>query len=631
MSEQHVERRLAAILAADVAGYSRLMAANEEATLAALRACRAVIDGLVRERRGRVFSTAGDSVVAEFASPVAAVRCAVDAQRALAVFNADLAEDRRMRFRVGVHLGDVMVEDDNLHGDGVNIAARLQEIAEPGGICVSEEAFRQVQRVVEYVFDDAGIQQLKNIAQPVHVFRVALQRSADSRAASAHRPHRPRGWQIAVGGALAGAAIVALATMVWRPPSSAPPPGAAADVQQSLPFPDRPSIAVLPFDNIGDDPAQEYFADGIAEDIITDLSRIPGLFVIARNSSFTYKGESVNIADVSRDLGVRYVLEGSVRKSGNQVRISAQLIDGITGGHVWAERYDRELTDVFAVQDEVTQEVVAALEVKLAEPNRRRMRRAETANMAAYDLFLRAREKQNGFNKEDNVAARELLAEAIALDPDYARAHAFLAWTHLDDWRLGWTDYDPRSLESAARFAQKAVELNADVAGGHAVLGDIYVWQQQHELAIEKLEHAVMLQPNRADFHAMLGDVLTWSGRAEEGLLEVDVARRLNPNGASDYLWNLGHAYFVLRRYDDAITAFDEAAAISPEFWPALIIKASAHGHLGHAVEARNAAALASDINPKLATDMASVAAPYANAADFDHLMAGLRKAEIVD
>ncbi len=520
-----------------------------------------------------------------------------------------------MQFRIGVHLGDVMVEGDDLLGDGVNIAARLQEIAAPGGVSVSDEIHRQVHRLVDFAFDDAGTQELKNIAQPVHVYRVATGQAARSAVAAAPRTRRAHLWQVALGSALVGAAVVALAVVFWppAPPSSPVPaqPDVAAPAPPALSLPDRPSIAVLAFDNLGDDAEQEYFADGIAEDIITDLSRIPGLFVIARNSSFTYKGASVNVADISRELGVRNILEGSVRKAGDRVRITTQLIDGTTGGHVWAERYDRELTDVFAVQDEVTQQVVAALKVQLTEPNRRRMRRPQTANMQAYDLVLPARERQNRLTEKDNIAARELLTEAIALDPEYARAHSFLAWTHLDDWRPGWTDYDPQSLESAIRLAQRAVELNAEDPGAHAILGDAYVWQKRHELAIGELNQAVMLQPNRADFHAMLGEVLTWAGRADEGLPEINLARRLNPNNETGYSWNQGHALFQLRRYDDAIAALAEANQRGRDFWPAHLLQAASYGHLGRLSEAETAAALATALNPLLLTDVGSVAAPY--------------------
>ena len=467
-----MERRLATILAADVVGYSRLMEADEEATLATLNAYRRFIDERIVDHRGRVFGGAGDSVIAEFASPVEAVRCGVKIQQELATRNAELPEDRRMQFRIGVNLGDVMAEGENLFGDGVNIAARLEQLADPGGIYVSDDIYRQVEGKVDVAFDDLGEQRVKNITKPLRVFRARL------------------GEDMAAG---------------------------ALGSSEPLPLPDKPSIAVLPFTNISGDLEQEYFSDGITEDIITDLSKVSALFVIARNSVFTYKGRAVRVQEVSRDLGVRYVVEGSVRKSGNRVRITAQLIDGMSGGHMWAERYDRDLTDIFALQDEITEKIVAALQVKLTEGEQEQVARRYTENLVAYDYFLRGRADQARATKETNAQAREMFERAIELDPNFAGAYAVLSHTYSRDWSYQWSD-DTQALERASEAAKKAVTLDDSLPLAHARLAWIYLWRRQHEQAIAEVKRAIFLDPNFAEGYARLGIILTYAGRPGEGI-----------------------------------------------------------------------------------------------------------------
>ncbi len=427
-----MERRLAAILAADVVGYSRLMEADEEATARTLSTYREIIDGLVASHHGRVFGSAGDSVIAEFASPIEAVRCAVEIQRELEAHDVDLPEDRRMRLRIGVNLGDVMVEGDNLLGDGVNIAARLETLADPGGISLARSVFDQVKKQLDLGYEYLGEHEVKNIAEPVPVYRVLTAPGAAGKVIGEIKQATQSWKRVAVAAVLVVLIGVAGAVMWLRP--WAPDVEPASVERMAFPLPDKPSIAVLPFANMSDDPSQDYFADGMTEDLITDLSKISGLFVIARNSTFTYKGKTVTIRQVAEELGVRYVLEGSVRRAGDQVRINAQLIDATTGGHVWAERYDSSLTDVFALQDKVTQNIVTALAVNLTAGERERQARKETDSPDAYDAFLRGWAHYRLFTPEDLGKSVPYFEQAIQLDPNYGRAHAALAAVYRESW-----------------------------------------------------------------------------------------------------------------------------------------------------------------------------------------------------
>ncbi len=535
MENAGVIRKLAVILAADVVGYSRLMAADEEGTLALLNARRQVIDELIARHHGRIFGTAGDSVIAEFASPVEAVRAAAAIQEEIVRRNADLPEPRRMLFRVGVNLGDVMVGGDDLFGDGVNVAARLEAMAEPGGLCISGAVYDQVRNKVELGFEDLGERALKNIADPVRVFGLRRDRQADP---------APRAAAMATG----------------RPSA-------------------LPSIAVLPFANFGGEPEQDYFADGLTEDLITELSRFQELRVIARNSVMTYKGKPARVQEVGRDLGVRYVLEGSVRKAGARVRITAQLIEAATGHHLWAERYDRDLADIFEVQDEVTSRIVATLAGKLGESERRRARSRQTENLEAYDCVLRGREFWLKFTPEANREARALYETAIELDPDYARAYAGLAWTYLVEHSERWAGPEERPLERALAYARQGVEVNPASHSNHLALGQVCLSKGLHDEALEALETAIALNPNDADGYAFLARALTFAGRPEEAIELVEKAhQRLNPAAPRWYALNLGMALYLARRYEDAITAFRKGRPLGDVGYRWL---AATHGQLG--------------------------------------------------
>ncbi len=392
-----------------------------------------------------------------------------------------------------------------------------------------------------------------------------------------------------------------------------------------LKLPDKPSIAVLPFTNMSDDRQQEYFSDGITEDIITDLSKVSGLFVIARNSSFKFKGKSVDVRNVARDLGVRHVLEGSVRKAGNRVRITAQLIDGETGNHVWAERYDRDLTDVFAVQDDVTQEIVSALTVNLTQADKNRLSRKETENLKAYDYVLRGRTQTFRFTKDANGKARQLFQQAADLDPNYARAYTGLAWTHLNDFRLGWSKNGQRSLEQAFELAQRAIALDDFDPLAHAALGDVYLWTKQHERALAEAERAMALNPNDADTFSKFGDILTWSGEPEKGILQLQKAMRLNPNYPMVYTWHLGHANFVRGDYEKAAAEFERARDRNPNFPPARVYLAASYGQLGRLKEARAESAKAMELYMDWSEAQLKKNLPYKDPSDLDRLIHGLR------
>jgi adenylate cyclase len=582
MDDAGVTRKLAVILAADVAGYARLMAADEEGTLAALNARRRVIDELIARHHGRIFTTAGDSVMAEFASAVEAVRCAAAIQQEVERRNADLPEPGRMLFRVGVNLGDVMIAGDNLFGDGVNVAARLEGTAEPGGICISGAVYDQVRNKVHLSFADLGEQSLKNIGYPVRVFGV--RRAAADAESVTERP----------------AGIAPTRATVF------------------------PSIAVLPFANLAGDPEQEYFADGITEDLITELSRFQEIRVIARNSVLTYKTKPVRIQEVGRDLGVRYVLEGSVRKAGGRVRITAQLIDAATGHHLWAERFDRELADIFAVQDEVTGRIVATLAGKLAESERRRARSGQTENLEAYDCVLRGRELWERFTPEDNRQARRLYEKAIALDPDYARAYASLAWTYLVEHSERWGNADDRPLERALELAREGVIVNPASHSNHLALGQVCLSKGLYEEALDALETAIELNPNDADGYAFLARALSFAGRPDEAIDLMDKAQRLNPAAPHWYAWNLGMACYLARRYDDAVSALRKGRPLGAMAYRWL---AAAYGQLGRELEAQAAAEEYRKRTPDFSLASHLEVLPFQHAEDREHYAAGLRKA----
>ena len=532
-------RRLAAILAADVAGYSRLMGADEEGTLEALKAIRRELsDPKVKEHRGRIVNTTGDGLLIEFASVVDAVRCAVDVQRAMAERNADVPSDRRIELRMGINLGDIIKDGRDIFGDGVNVAARLEALAEPGGICVSRVVRDQVRDKLAFSFEDMGEQQVKNIARPVHVYRVLIDKPASAKAL--------------------------------------------------LPLPDKPSIAVLPFQNMTGDAEQDYFVDGVVEEIITAISRLPWLFVIARNSSFTYKGRAVDVKQVARELGVRYVLEGSVRKGGNKVRITGQLIDAASGAHIWADRFDGALDDIFELQDQVASGVVGAIEPKLRSAEIERAIRKPTENLGAYDLYLRALAQFWKWTPDGWSEAVDLLRRALDIDPSYATAAGLFAWCRVVEQTRRLVSAQER--DEASRFARLAVEKgNEDPdalwMGGWGML----MLAGEHAAGMSAMERSLALNPNSALASCFFGWAQSYRHQSQRAIEALERARRLSPLDPQPWVFygGLAHAHFAAGRWGEAIEWADRALHAQPRMTAVVGVKAAACSHLGRAEEAR--------------------------------------------
>lgn len=586
-------RKLAAILAADVVGYSRLASEDEDRTLARLRALRSdLIDPTIAVHNGRVIKRTGDGALVEFRSVVDAVRCAIEIQNGMAERNAGVQQDRRIEFRIGIHLGDVVEESDgDLMGDGVNIASRLEGIATPSAICLSEDAYRQVKARLDLSVSDLGVMQLKNIAEPIRVYSLQVSAAAEAKPAAS-----------------AGA--------VAHAPAESPP---------------ELSIAVLPFVNMSGDAEQEYFADGISEDIITALSKLSQLFVIARNSSFTFKGRSVNVQEVGRNLNVRYVLEGSVRKSGNKVRITAQLIDATTGGHQWAERFDRDLSDIFAVQDDVTQQIVGALELKLTAGDQQRLAAEQTQNLEAYDCFLRGREHMWRLTREQNIEGQQLLQRAIDLDPNFAPAHAFLAVAQALAYVNQWSQSPSKSLEQAIVSATHAVALDDRYPYAHWALGVTNLYLRRLDVAIREAERVIALAPNLAEGHESLGNALHYAGRSDEALVCFERAVALNPYYPDIFLHFHAQAMFQLGRYEEAVAFLKRRLVRNPGTDISRVLLAASYGHLGRFAEAREEWDEVFRINPDYSLEHRRKVLPYRNRADFERVVDGLRKAGLTE
>jgi adenylate cyclase len=575
-----MERKLAAILCADVYGYSRLMEENEEATVSALTAHRKIIDALIEQHRGRFVNAAGDSVMAEFASVVEAVNCAVDIQRKLRTDNADLPPERRMEFRIGVNLGDVIIEGEQVYGDGVNVAARLESLAEPGGICISGVVQDQVSSKLALNFADLGEQQVKNIAKPVRVMRVLLDDALPT-------PRKPPwiGRSYWRGGALSLTGLVIIAvTFVVVQHLSLKPPHTNASIQPpakpALPLPDKPSIAVLPFANLSGDPGQEYFSDGITDDLTTDLSRLPGLFVIARNSSFTYKGKSAKLQDVGTELGVKYVLQGSVRKAGGQVRITVQLADASTGAELWAERYDRPLRDIFALQDEIVRRIVTTSDLQLNLARYGLVIPRSTENLEAYDDLLRGTEYLAALTKDGNTKARPMFEKAIELDPRYAAAHALLGLNYWIGWATGF-DPDPNAIKRGLKLEQQAIGLDDSLAAAHSLAGMIYSGSGQYDRGLAEAQRGITLDPNFAVGYLSLAEVLNQLGKATPALAAIEKAIRLDPRNTTQYLYEQGWSYRLLGRWDEAIPSLKAYETRYPEQLPSRVNLVKAYTGLG--------------------------------------------------
>ncbi len=618
------KRKLTAIVSADVIGYSRLMRDNEEATVRDLAAHRVLIAEIIQQHNGRVVDSPGDNILAEFASVVDAVNGAVKIQAEIKKSNTNVPEDRRMEFRLGINLGDVIEEEERIYGDGVNIAARVEGLASAGGISISGTVYEHIKDKLSLGYNYLGEQNVKNIPEPVRVYQLLTEPEDAGRTIGEKKPKAGK-WRFAALGAFALIIVMACALTIWN--YYLHPKIEIGSVERmALTMPDKPSIAVLPFDNLSGDPEQEYFSDGMTEDLITDLSKISGLFVIARNSVFIYKEKPVKIAEVGRELGVRYVLEGSVRKANGRVRITAQLVDTNTEGHIWAERYDRDLEDIFALQDEVTQKIVSVLAVKLTEDEQNRMVRRYTDNMEAYDYYLRGLEYFSKLTKETNILARQMLQRAIDLDPQFAVAYALLGLAHSQDWTQGWS-LGPKPLEHAFELAQKAIALDETLPLGYTILAEIYLHKNKHEKAIAAQQKAIAFSPNDADGIGGLGGILTWAGRPEETIGLAKKAMRLNPRYPTEYLWNLGHAYFLMGRLEEAVETLNRARDHSPEYIPVIAYLVASYAELGRMEEARTQAAQFNRLSPRISIDAWRNRLPYKDIRVVDRLYSSWRKA----
>lgn len=579
MSQEKYKRRLVAIVSADVKGYSRLMSENEDATIRTLTEYRSIITDDIDQYQGRVVDITGDNLLAIFSSVVDAVNCTVVIQQELAERNSNLPDERKMEFRIGVNLGDIIEEDDRIYGNGVNMAARLEELADGGGICISGTAYDQVENKLGLTYEYLGKRLVKNIRQPIRAYKVVVEIEI------------PPSWQA-----------------------------------KMLKIPERPSIAVLPFKNLSDDIEQEYFSDGITEDLITDLSKISALFVIARNSVFVYKGKEIKAEQVGRELGVRYVLEGSVRKAGKKVRITAQLVDAGTEDHLWTERYDSEIEDIFDLQDEVVRKIVDALAVTLTKSEKDRLGQKYTDNVDAYDYLLRGWTYFYRYTKRANELARLMFQNAIDLDTGFASAYVGLGSTYYEDWSHQWS-LDPENLNLAFDLAKKAIALDKNLAEAHGLLGHVHTWRKEHEKAIAEKKKVISLDPNNALGYVDLAQVLIWADQSEDAVELVEQGMRLNPYYPAKYQWVLGFAYGSLERYEEAIAAQKRALTLNPDYMASHASLAALYIFIGQEYEARAAAEEIKRISPQLTLKVYRERLPFKDKNQLEKFLDALTKA----
>jgi len=588
-NEQKVTRKLRAILSADVKGYSLLMAHDEVFTIQTLKSFRHIMSDLIQQYSGHVVDDPGDNLLAEFSSAVNAVECAVQVQKKLKEENARFVEDKRLQFRIGVNIGDVIKDGDRIFGDGVNVAARIENLADAGGICISRSTYDQVKNKLDLNYNYFGAHNVKNIEEPVRVYKILMKPAIDHE----------------------------------------------VSIRKSLKLPDKPSVAVLPFDNMSGDLEQEYFCDGITEEIITGLATVPQLFVIARNSSFTYKGKHVKIQQVSEELGVKYVLEGSVRKSSNRVRITAQLIDGITGNHLWAERYDRDLSDIFALQDEITMKIVTDLQVKLTVGEQARLWARRTNNLDAFLKYLAARSHWATGKVDKYALVRQIAQEAIQYDENYSVPYVLIAWTHWYDAKQGSSESRAESFKKAKILAQKAQELDDSHPDVHILLGFIQLYQMQHEEAISEGQKAINLSPNNAEAHMIMAHIYRFSGTFEKAADMIQRSLRLEPYYPSFYLTELAMCYYYLDKYEESIATTREFINLAKSrgdeelLYFAHCSLAMNYVRLGREQEARKEGAEVLRLFPKYSLEWDRKASFYKHTEHLERQHKDLRKAGI--
>ena len=628
MTTQEVKRKLAAILSADVKGYSRLMGEDEEGTIRTLNTYKEVITGFIQKHQGQVVGTAGDSMLAEFSSVVDAVRCAVGIQEELKDRNKELSEDRRMEFRIGVNLGDVVEDGDTIYGDGVNIAARLESLSEAGGICISGTAYDQVENKLSLGYKYLGEQTVKNIAKPVRVYQVLMEPGAAGKVVG-EKKSKTKQWQMATMGLVVVVIVVVAAVVIWKfYTPTAPKTEVVSKEKMALPLPDKPSIAVLPFAYTSGDLKHEYLSDGITDAVITALSKSSQLFVIGRNSTFTYKGKPVKFQQVSEEMGVRYVLEGSVQFSGERLRVTAQLIDALTGYHLFSERYDRELKDIFATQDDIAMKILTATRVTLTQGEEARMFAKGTKNLEAYLKLMQAREHHEVFTKESQALARQLAEEAIALDPGYALAYSYAALALAHEVLVGTYSNPREALERGMKLVQKAIALDDSLAHPHEILSKYYIWlSKDYEKGIAEAERAVTLEPNSVDAYIQLGGNLRWVGRCVEAIPILQKAMRLSPIPPYLCLQILAHCYYLTGQYEEAIALQRRILQKEPNQLPTQVGLTAALIQAGKEDEARAEAAKVLRIDPNFSVESFARRFPAKDQKVIDDFISALRKA----
>jgi adenylate cyclase len=629
MADENYKRKLTAILSADAAGYSRLMGDNEVATVSTLKSSRNLISEKVQAFNGRVVDSPGDNILSEFRSIVDAVSCAVAIQEGLREENDKLPENRRMLFRIGVNLGDVIQDGDRIYGDGVNIAARIEGLADPGGVAISGTAFDNVRNKIDCGYQFSGEHAVKNIANPVRVYKILTNPECAGKVIGEKRFLGRMSRKVAIASILSLAVIIGglVSYYIYLHQSGRIEPASIANM--AYPLPADPSIAVLPFDNMGKNSDEEYFSDGITEQIIASLSKVPYLFVVARNSTFTYKGRPVSVKQIAEELGVKYVLEGSVQRSGDRVRIIVQLIDAIDGRHIWSEKYDRQIEDIFALQDDIAMKIMAAMQVKLSTADMGRSSSIKTKNIKAYEKFLKGYEYLLSRTEGDIIEARKLAQEAIALDPDYGAPYLLLGWSYLDDVWFYRTKSVADSIDKAEKSAQKAILLSGPDAATHRLLSGVYLLRHQYDKAIEEGQRALELDPNSAGVNFIYGMVLRTAGHYREAIPVLKKAIRLNPVTPINYLNNLAWAYTGLKQYEQAIPLWNKTLERNPDYLFAYMGLTATHQLLGQESRARECAAEVIRIKPTFSVALAEKLFMLRNEEDKNLIIEALSKAGI--
>ena len=625
-AEENVTRKLRAILSADVKGYSLLMSDDEAFTVRTLKAYRTLMSEQIEKHTGRVVDAPGDNLLAEFASAVDAVQCAVKIQKILQEKNDDLPMNKRLEFRIGVNIGDVIRDSGSLYGEGVNIAARIEGLADPGGVCISRNTYDHIKNKLKWGYEYIGEHSVKNIKDPVRVYKV-LMASEDAGKLIGERPKTSSSkwvWPTIVLATIFLTAIVYQVYQRYTKPDIEP----ASIDKMAFPLPEEPSIAVLPFTNMTGDPEQDYLSDGFTEHIITSLSKVPYIFVIARNSTFSYKGKSVKIQQIAEELSVRYVLEGSLQRSNDRVRIEVQLIDATTGHHIWAENYDRNLTDIFALQDEIAMKIMAGLQLELTIEELGNLSATKTKDIKAYEKFLMGSEQIRRRKLESSQQARILAQEAISIDPEYSAAYLLLARTYLDDVWYYNTKSAAKTLDTAENLIQKSIDLTGQDATTHRLLGTVYYLRRQYDKADTEYQKAVDLSPNSADANYSFGRSLRYAGRFEEAIHFLKKAIRLNPITPLNYKNNLAWAYAFSEQYEKAISIWNKLIELNSDYFFAYMGLALVHQLTGDELKAREAAAEVMRLKPKLTVSMLAKG-PATKNVDRERMLEALRKAGI--